>query len=94
MRRVDDTTSCSERGIEPSRHLFTGNRHVDVHGVAEGLLLVELLHPDGGSVSKRIDRIVIRHGHITEDRTPKTNVDCIALGGDRELHFLDGSTLR
>ena len=79
MRRInDDAPSRNGRGESPLR-LLARHRDVDVHGVAQRLLLVELLHPDGGAVAERIDRVVTLHRRIAEHRAPEAQVNRIGL---------------
>lgn len=93
MRRIHDTAACSDRCLEPRRHVLTRQRHVYVHGVTQRLVLVELLHPDRRSVSEWVDRVVVGHREVAEDGTPESDVTCIRLRRHGELHFLDGPTI-
>jgi hypothetical protein len=93
MRLVDDTAARSDRCLEPRLNVLARDRHVDVHRVTQWFGLVELLHPDRRSVSKRIDRIVVGHRGVAEDGAPKPDVNCIAFCRYRDLHFLDGRTI-
>jgi len=65
-----------------------------MHRVPQRLGLVELLHPDGRSVSEGVHRIVVGHRHVSAYRAPESDVKGVALRRDRELHLLDGRTIR
>ena len=43
---------------------------------------------------KRIDCIVVCHGGVTERSAPEVDVNRVVLRRDRELHFLDGRSIR
>ena len=100
MRLVDDTAACGDRCLEPRLDVLARDRHVDVHRVPQRLGLVEFLHPDGRSVSKGVDRIIVGQRriivgqrHVAEHGAPEADVNGIALGRDRELDFLDRRTI-
>ena len=70
------------------------DRDIEMHRVPQRLGLVELLHPDRRSVSKGVHRIIVSHRHVPDHGAPEAEVNRIALRRDRELHLLDGRTIR
>ena len=89
MRPPAASAACEAR-----RDVLARDRHVEMHRVPQRLGLVELLHPDRRSVSEGIHRIVVSHRRVAEHSAPEADVNRIALRRDRELHLLDGRTIR
>ena len=67
---------------------LAGNRYVQVHGVTEALLRVEILHPHRGAVAERVDSVVVGQPRVPEDSAPEADIDCVGLRSYRELDLL------
>ena len=91
---LDDASTGGESRRDASFDLLAGNRDVHMHGVPQGLVRAEFLHPHRRTVTKRIDRVVGGQRRITQDSAPETHVRGVGLGGDRDLDFLHGSAVR
>jgi hypothetical protein len=89
MRRINDDAACCNGGGESLLRLVARHRDVDVHGVAQRLRCVELLHPHRGAVAEGIDRVVTLHRRIAEHRAPERKIDGVGFGRDGELHLVD-----
>ena len=74
--------------------LVVGDRHVDVHRVAQRLRRIQVLHPDRGALAERVDAVVVVHRRVAEDRAPEAEVDRIGLGGNGQLHLLHRAAVR
>jgi len=90
----DDAPTRRERRREPCLDVLAGDRQVDVHGMAQRLGIIEVLHPDRLSVAERVDGVVIVKGRVTERGTPEPDVQLVRLRRDRQLHLLYGVAVR
>jgi hypothetical protein len=91
---VDDASARSECGFKSRLDVLMRDGHVNVHRMSQCLDFIDLLHPDRRSVAKRIDCIVVGHWGVTEHSAPEVDVNHFLLRRDRELHFLDGRSIR
>ena len=91
---MDNAASSGKCSRQAGLDMLAGNRHVDVHGVPQRLVLVEILQPDRRTMAKRVDRVVVGQFGVTEHGAPEADIDGFGVRRDSELDFLRTAAIR
>lgn len=91
LRVVDDPSARRKSRFESIFDVVPGDRHIHVHRMSQRLLGIQVLHPNGGSMTEPVGGPALSCWRIAQDGRPKPHVYLFGFGRDRRLQLLNAA---